>query len=71
MRDHLAKHGVQVELGTEPISLEQDADGVKVTVRKLTVDNTEQEEVIQASYVIGADGAKGKFLIMNCCARVR
>ncbi|KAI0711278.1 FAD binding domain-containing protein [Earliella scabrosa] len=59
LRDHLAKHGVQVELGTEPISLVQDADGVKVTVRKLTVDNTEQEEVIQASYVIGADGAKG------------
>ena len=63
MRDHLAKHGVQMELGTEPISLVQDADGVKVTVRKLTVDNTEQEEVIQASYVIGADGAKGEYLI--------
>ena len=60
-RDHLAKRGVQVELGTEPTSLEQDSDGVNVTVKKVDISNgTETAEVIRAAYVIGADGARGR-----------
>ncbi|PIL27606.1 hypothetical protein GSI_10758 [Ganoderma sinense ZZ0214-1] len=55
-RDHLAKSGVHIELGTEPVSLEQDADGVTVVVKKAA---SEATETIRAPYVIGADGAKG------------
>lgn len=58
-RDHLAKSDVHVELSTEPISLEQDADGVTVVVKKVASDGSEASETIHAPYVIGADGAKG------------
>lgn len=58
-RDHLAKCGVYIELGTEPVSLEQDADGVTVVVKRVTSDGSEATETIRAPYVIGADGAKG------------
>ena len=59
-RDHLAKSGVNVELGTEPVSLEQDADVVTVVVKKVISDGSEATETIRAPYVIGADGAKGE-----------
>ncbi|KAM5533896.1 hypothetical protein V8D89_012436 [Ganoderma adspersum] len=55
-RDHLAKSGVHIELGTEPVSLEQDSDGVTVVVKKA---GSEATEIIRTPYVIGADGAKG------------
>ncbi|TBU59346.1 FAD binding domain-containing protein [Dichomitus squalens] len=58
-RDHLAKRGVHVELGTEPISMEQDVDGVTVTVKKVASDGSETTETIRAAYVVGADGARG------------
>ena len=59
-RDHLAKSDVHVELGTEPVSLEQDADGVTVAVKKVASDGSEATETIRAAYVIGADGGKGE-----------
>ena len=57
-RDHLAKRGVHVELSTEPVSIEQDADGVTVTVKKVAPDGSETTETIRAAYVVGADGAR-------------
>ncbi|KAI0765037.1 FAD binding domain-containing protein [Fomes fomentarius] len=58
-RDHLAKHGVHVELATEPVALEQDADGVTVTLKKVDANGEEKTEDARFSYVIGADGARG------------
>ncbi|KAL7284261.1 hypothetical protein ACG7TL_001543 [Trametes sanguinea] len=54
-REHLAKHGVQVELATELTHLEQDADGVIATLKK---NDTDVEEA-RVAYVIGADGGRG------------
>ncbi|KAI9064756.1 hypothetical protein FKP32DRAFT_1611066 [Trametes sanguinea] len=55
IRDHLAKHGVQVELATELTQLEQDEGGVIATLKK---HDTEVEEA-RVAYVIGADGGRG------------
>ena len=59
-REHLARCGVHVELGTEPISLEQDADGVNVVLKKTTSAGSEINETLRAEYVVGADGARGQ-----------
>ncbi|CDO77546.1 hypothetical protein BN946_scf184912.g45 [Trametes cinnabarina] len=53
-RDHLAKHGVSIELSTELVYFEQDVEGVTVTLKKNHV-----EEQARVAYVIGADGARG------------
>ena len=42
LRDHVAKHGVHVETSTEPTAIEQDADGVNVTLKK--VDNARRRQ---------------------------
>ena len=47
--------GVAVQFGREFAGLEQDADGVRVTVRDAV---TGEEAMVEASYVIGADGAR-------------
>ncbi|KAI8954668.1 FAD-binding monooxygenase [Xylaria longipes] len=49
----LAKHAVQVEMGTEAKNIIQDAEGVTVT---LSTKNGGEEE-IRVQYVVGADGA--------------
>ncbi|OSD07919.1 hypothetical protein PYCCODRAFT_1463192 [Trametes coccinea BRFM310] len=54
-RDHLAKHGVQIEVATELMHFDQDDDGVTATLRK----NGEELEEARVAYVIGADGARG------------
>ncbi len=67
-RDRLSKHGVHVELGTEPASVEQDATGVTVYLKHAGVD---EAETARFSYVIGADGARGKLkLTVNESARL-
>ncbi|TBU28541.1 FAD binding domain-containing protein [Dichomitus squalens] len=58
-RDHLAKHGIHVELRTEPVSMEQDDEGVSVTLKRVDGDGKEQTESVRAAYVVGADGARG------------
>lgn len=58
-RDHLAKHGVQIELATELLSFEQDAEGVTAMLRHAAGTAQESTETFRASYIIGADGAKG------------
>ena len=60
LRDHLARHGVHVELGTEPTSIDQDSDGVTVYLKKTDKDGNESTETVRASYVVGADGARGE-----------
>ena len=60
LRKHLAAHGVHVELGTEPISVEQDPEGITVTLKKTGVDGKESTETCRAAYIVGADGARGE-----------
>lgn len=61
IREHLKEYGCEVELGTELIGLEQDDEGVNVKVRRLEGNcDVQHEGTIRASYVIGADGARGR-----------
>ena len=60
LRDHVAKHGVHVETSTEPTAIEQDADGVNVTLKKVDDAGKETIETVRASYVIGADGGRSE-----------
>ena len=57
-REHLAKFGVQVELGTESVSIEQDGTGVNLSLKHAGSDKV---EIVRCAYVIGADGARGQF----------
>ncbi|MBC8092936.1 MAG: FAD-dependent monooxygenase [Pseudonocardia sp.] len=52
-----AARGSRVRFDTEYVSLEQDADGVTVTVRDRTTGHTYD---IRAKYVLGADGGRSK-----------
>ena len=58
LRSHLEKYGCSVELGTELQSVEDDGERVlaKLVKRK---DGEEVFETYEASYLIGADGARG------------
>lgn len=51
--EHLARHGVRPERGTELVGLEQDADGVTCRLRVAG----SGEETVTARYVVGCDGA--------------
>lgn len=53
LRDRYAALGGQIEMGVEAVELEQDGDGVTVTVH-----TPQGEERIRARYVVGADGGK-------------
>lgn len=55
MRDHLKKHGVDVELSSEVVSLRDEEKHVHVDIKKAD-GNVESAEF---QYVVGADGAKG------------
>ncbi|MDH6132534.1 2-polyprenyl-6-methoxyphenol hydroxylase-like FAD-dependent oxidoreductase [Kitasatospora sp. MAA4] len=56
LTENLAKHGVEVERGLSLLGLEQDAEGVRATLR--TADGG--EESIAASWLVGADGARSE-----------
>ncbi|KAA1479243.1 monooxygenase [Dentipellis sp. KUC8613] len=58
LRKHLKVYGVEVELETELVRLEQDENSVTATVVKRQ-DGKQIEDTITAKYVVGADGAKG------------
>ena len=51
--EHLARLGVEIRWGTRVSGLEQDADGVTVTVE--TADGTER---LRAGWLVGADGGR-------------
>ena len=53
LTENLARHGVEVERGVTLVDLAQDDAGVRATVRR--ADGT--EEVVAASWLVGADGA--------------
>ncbi|KAI6003389.1 hypothetical protein EDC04DRAFT_3146961 [Pisolithus marmoratus] len=60
VREHLAKLGCTVELGTQLISFTQDEKCVRAKVVRHRDDDGEKvEEDIEAAYLIGADGARG------------
>ena len=51
LREHLASLGLQIEFGTEVTSIEDDPDGVRVTL-----DAGGRTETVTAAYVLGAGG---------------
>ena len=57
LRNHLSTHGVNVELGTEPVSFAQDAMGLTVALKRAGVD---EPEMARFAYAIGADGAQSE-----------
>ncbi|KAI6018035.1 hypothetical protein PISMIDRAFT_690216 [Pisolithus microcarpus 441] len=60
LREHLAKFGCTVELGTRLASFTQDDKSVRAKIFKHRTDQAEEvEEEVEAAYLIGADGAKG------------
>ncbi len=59
VRSHLEKLGVHVELNTELVSFEQDANGVTAQVVKHD-GSSDVPETVLASYVVGAEGARSK-----------
>jgi 2-polyprenyl-6-methoxyphenol hydroxylase-like FAD-dependent oxidoreductase len=59
MRSVLGQHDVQVELGTELRSIEMKDDSVIASVVVTKADGSKRNEIIQAQYLIGADGARG------------
>ncbi|KAA1469126.1 hypothetical protein DENSPDRAFT_559063 [Dentipellis sp. KUC8613] len=58
LRDHLKMYGIEVEVATELVSLDQTEELVVGRVVKNTPDE-EVEEEVTAKYIVGADGAKG------------
>ncbi|TFK47801.1 hypothetical protein OE88DRAFT_1665414 [Heliocybe sulcata] len=58
LRSHLEKYGCHVEHGTALCNFEQHPDHVEVNLAK-NQDGTESQETFSASYVVGADGARG------------
>ena len=52
LRDHLRRHGVEIEYGTEVKSIADDADGLRVTLER-----GGRTEVLAAKHVLGAGGA--------------
>lgn len=60
LRTHLARCGVEPELGTELVSIEQDDGKVVAHVLKRSKDDGHQvESIVEAQYLIGTDGARG------------
>lgn len=59
LREALVHYGVEVELGVSIRTFTQNASSVTATLRKTSVEGVRTEEVVEISYLIGTDGAKG------------
>ncbi|TFK47976.1 hypothetical protein OE88DRAFT_584720 [Heliocybe sulcata] len=59
LRSHLSRYGTQVELGTELHGFEDKGDHIVASIVKKGPDGSEHTEYYNASYLVGADGAKG------------
>ncbi|KAI6008121.1 hypothetical protein F5J12DRAFT_905245 [Pisolithus orientalis] len=60
LREHLAKLGCTIELGTRLVSFTQDDKFVTAKVVKHRADDDKEiEEELEVAYLIGADGARG------------
>ncbi|KAF7798986.1 hypothetical protein EIP86_010215 [Pleurotus ostreatoroseus] len=57
IRSHLEKHGVHVELNTELVGFEQDANGVTAQIVKHS-SSSDVPETFHASFLVGAEGAR-------------
>ena len=57
--------GVRVELSTELVGFEQDEDGVRAKVINRN-ESAEAPETVEASFLVGADGAKSTFISKSC-----
>lgn len=64
LRSELQKGGCAVEFGKELVDFNQEDDGItaKVVVHQ---DDQEGTEDIQASFIVGTDGAKGKLVNLS------
>ncbi|CCL99488.1 uncharacterized protein FIBRA_01506 [Fibroporia radiculosa] len=56
-RSHLGSYDCRVELGTELIGFQQDAEGVTATI--VRQGTSPSKEAVRAQFLVGADGAKG------------
>ncbi|KAF8835279.1 hypothetical protein BDN67DRAFT_1015679 [Paxillus ammoniavirescens] len=56
LRDELRKYDCEVELGTSLLGFQQDPDGVTAN---LSISGNDNQESFRASFLVGADGAKG------------
>ncbi|KIJ12418.1 hypothetical protein PAXINDRAFT_171232 [Paxillus involutus ATCC 200175] len=56
LRKELNTYGCKVELGTSLLDFQQDRDGVTAN---LSISETNSQESFRASFLVGADGAKG------------
>lgn len=65
IRVHLVRLGVQVELGKELLEFKQDESGVVATVLNRG-SSEEQKEVIEADYIVSAEGGRSKIFCMSC-----
>jgi 3-(3-hydroxy-phenyl)propionate hydroxylase len=54
LHEHLSKYGVTVEWQTEAVNVEQDSNGVTVTLKR--ADGV--EETVRSQYILGADGTR-------------
>lgn len=59
IRENLKRYGVEVEFSSELVGLEQFEDRVCARVRKPGTDSEGYVEVVEAPFVVGADGGKG------------
>ena len=57
---HLSNFSIRVELGTELVTIEQDAVTVMATIERHRQGGLKETERIQAMYVISGDGGKGE-----------
>ena len=62
-REHLSRLGVEVELGSAAVAIEQDQDCVTVYISK-TSNGVEVKEQARVAYVIGADGGRSEYFIV-------
>lgn len=67
----LDRFGVQVELGTELVGLEQNPEHVVARVVKHDGDN-KKEETVTCAWLVGTDGGKGlQFCITFNCSLIK
>lgn len=59
IRNHLKRLGREVELGTELVDIEQNADYATCRLRKTNGDGSVEDETLKVDYVVGADGGRG------------
>ena len=60
LREHLARHGIQVEMSTELFDFTQDGEKVHVRLAKGSDDAEKAVEELDVKFLIGADGGHSK-----------